>query len=323
MIEYYTVIGGGVLRMENNNWNLSTLEKESMDEKRLDELTKLIEEGNKAINGLVIIKNGNEVKDISFNGHSNKEKHAIYSCSESITSLLIGKCIQQGLIKDVNQKVIDFFPAITISKENIEAESITIENLLTMSTGLHWYDNQNYDEMWESNSPVQYFFNRPVECTPGTKFTYCSGAAHILQFILERVTGEEVLSFSKKILFDPLGISEVLWEKEANGLLGSIEITPLDMAKVGYMCLKNGMWNGKELVPAHWIKASTAKHIDTPNNLNEVTNFGAGYGYLWWRNNLGGFHANGFGGQYMFVVPESDLVVVFTGEVFGEDFFLP
>lgn len=170
---------------------------------------------------------------------------------------------------------------------------------------------------------VKYFFSRPMECIPGNKFTYCSGAVHILQFILERVTGEDVFLYSKRVLFDPLDISEVLWEKDDNGLLGSIEISPLDMAKVGYMCLKNGMWRGKEIIPKQWLEISTVKHIDTPNNLNEVTNFGAGYGYLWWKNNFGGFHANGFGGQYMFVVPESDLVVVFTGEIFGEDLFLP
>ena len=144
--------------MKNDNWNLSTLEKEGMNERKIDEFINLIEKENKPIHGLLIIKNGNVVKDISFNGHSNNEKHAIYSCSKSITSALIGKSIQQGLIKDVSQRVVDFFPEITISKENIAAESMTIENLLTMATGLEWYDNQNYDEMWENNNPVEYFY---------------------------------------------------------------------------------------------------------------------------------------------------------------------
>lgn len=310
--------------MENNTWNITTLEEEGMNQRKVEEFIEIIEKENKPIHSLVIIKNENIVKDISFKGYTSKEKHAIYSCSKSITSLLIGKTIQQGAIKDVNQRVLDFFPEITISEENILVKNMTIENLLTMSTGLEWDDHMNYDAMWDNSNPVEYFFSRAVECIPGTKFTYCSGVVHILQFILERVTGEEVFSYSKKVLFDPLDISEVSWEKEDNGLLGSIEISPLDMAKIGHMCLKMGMWKGKEIISEQWIKNSTAKHINTPNNLNEVTNFGAGYGYLWWRNKFGGFHANGFGGQYMFVVPESDLVVVFTGKIiFGEDFFLP
>lgn len=309
--------------MKNNVWPTSTLEKEGMSERKINELIDFIKKENKPIHGLVIIKNGNLVNNISFNGYSNKEKHPIYSCSKSITSALIGKSIELGFIKGVNQKVLDFFPEITISEDNIEVQNMTIENLLTMSTGLEWCDNQNYDEMWESNNPVEYFFSRPIKCTPGTKFNYCSGAPHILQFILERVISEDVFSFSKRVLFDPLEISDVLWEKDDNGLLGSIEISPLDFAKVGYIYLKNGMWKEKEIIPNQWLKTSTAKHIDTPDNLNEVTNFGAGYGYLWWRNKFGGFHANGFGGQYLFVVPESDLVVVFTSEVFGNDFFLP
>ena len=309
--------------MKHHNWNLSTLGNEGMNEKKINEFIDFIQKENKPIHSLVIIKNGNLVKDISFNGHSSKEKHAIYSCSKSITSAIIGKAIQQGLLKDVSQKVLDFFPKITIRKENEKARNMTIENLLTMATGLEWDDNKNYDEMWYSNNPVDYFFSRPVDCIPGTKFTYCSGVAHILQIILEKVAGEEVLSYGKKVLFEPLGIWDVLWGKEGNGLLGSIEITPLDMAKIGYMYLNKGMWKGVKIIPEQWVAISTSKHIDTPNNLNEVTNFGAGYGYLWWNNFFGGYHANGFGGQYMFVVPESDLVVVFTGEIFGEDFFMP
>jgi CubicO group peptidase (beta-lactamase class C family) len=309
--------------MKCNNWNVSTLIKEGMSESRVNELINFIKKENKPIHSLIIIKNGYVVKDISFNGYISKEKHAIYSCSKSITSALIGKSIQQGFIKNVSQKVLDFFPEITLSEENRELENMSIENLLTMATGLEWDDANNYDEMWDCNNAVEYFLSRPVQCPPGTKFTYCSGVPHILQFILEKVTGEEVFSYAKKVLFEPLGISNVSWDKQDNGLLGSIEMAPLDMAKIGYMYLNKGIWEGEKIIPEHWVAVSTTKHIDTPNNLNEVTNFGAGYGYLWWNNYFGGYHANGFGGQYMFVVPESDLVVVFTGESFGQDFFMP
>jgi CubicO group peptidase (beta-lactamase class C family) len=309
--------------MRNNNINETNYKNKDIDENRINELIRFIKKENKPIHSLIITKNGNIVKDISFNGYSSQNRHAIYSCSKSITSILVGKAIQQGFIKDVNQKVLDFFPEIIIKEDNRELFNMTIENLLTMTTGLEWIDIKNYGEMWDCNNPVEYFFSRPVQCPPGTRFCYCSGVPHILQFILEKVTGEEVLSYCKKVLFDPLDISDVSWDKADNGLLGSIEITPLDMAKIGYMHLNKGMWRGKEVISENWVAISTSKHIDTPDNLNEVTNFGAGYGYLWWINYFRGYHANGFGGQYMFVVPESNLVVVFTGEVFGEDFFMP
>ncbi|NMM63048.1 serine hydrolase [Clostridium sp. P21] len=309
--------------MKCGDWNVSTLKKEGMSESRINELIDFIKKENKTIHSIVVIKSGNIVKDISFNGYSSEDRHAIYSCSKSITSALIGKSIQQGFIKDVSQKVLDFFPEITLREENRRLENMSIEDLLIMATGLEWNDMKNYNEMWDSDNWVEYFFSRPVQCLPGTKFTYCSGVAHILQFIIEKVTGEEVFSYAKRVLFEPLGISNVLWDKESNGMLGSIEMTPLDMAKVGYMYLNKGIWKGEKIIPEHWVTISTSKHIDTPNNLNEITNFGAGYGYLWWNNYFGGYHANGFGGQYMFVVPESDIVVVFTGEVFGQDFFMP
>lgn len=309
--------------MINNRWSISTLEKEGMDSKKIDELTDFIAKENKPVHSLIIVKNGKLVTDISFNGYNSENIHETYSCSKSINSALVGIAINDGLIKNVNQKVLEFFPEIIIPKYNLEIKNMTLENLLTMTTGLQWEDIYNYDKLWDSKEPIEYFFNIPMKSLPGTKFCYCSGVPHILQFLLERVTGEDLLSYAKRKLFNPIGIERVKFPKDNNGLRGSIEILPLDMAKFGYLFLKKGTWNGVEIIPKQWVEISTAKYVGTPNNFNEVTNFGAGYGYQWWRNHFGGFHANGFGGQYIFVVPKLDLVVVFTGELFGEDFFMP
>jgi CubicO group peptidase (beta-lactamase class C family) len=309
--------------MRSKYWSISTLEKEGMDPQKINELIDFIIKENKPVHSLIIVKNGKLVTDVSFNGYNSENIHEIYSCSKSVNSALVGIAINDGLIKNVNQKVLEFFPEIIIPKYNLEIKNMTIENLLTMTTGLQWEDIYNYDKLWDSKNPIEYFFNLPMESLPGTKFCYCSGVPHILQFLLERATGEDLLSYAKRKLFNPIGIERVEWPKDNNGLRGSIEISPLDMAKFGYLFLKKGMWNEVEIILKQWVEISIAKYVETPNNINEVTNFGAGYGYQWWRNHFGGFHANGFGGQYIFVVPKLDLVVVFTGELFGEDFFMP
>ncbi|WBW96756.1 serine hydrolase domain-containing protein [Oceanirhabdus sp. W0125-5] len=309
--------------MENNIWENSSPEDQDMDSHMIREAIKFIEEKNKNIHSILIVKDGSILTDKSFNPDKKDKPHDIYSCSKSIVSTLIGIAIDEGLIDSINNKVLDFFPEVIIHKEDINKKEITIENLLTMTTGLKWNDYKDYDELWESENPIEYFFGHPLISEPGTKFCYCSGVPHILQFILEKVTGEDIFTYAKKKLFEPLGIKEVYWPEDDNGMKAGIMLSPINMAKFGYLFLKEGKWGENQIVSSEWVKKSTMKHIETPLESNMVTNFGSGYGYQWWMNHFGGFHANGFGGQYIFVVPKLDLVVVFTGSIYGDDFYIP
>jgi CubicO group peptidase (beta-lactamase class C family) len=146
-------------------------------------------------------------------------------------------------------------------------------------------------------------------------FNYNSGASHLLSAIVQKTTRMSTLAFAQEYLFKPLGITDVLWGSDSSGIAvggSDLRLTPRDMAKFGYLYLKDGVWEGRQIVPAEWVKASTTKHIKS----NDAS---LDYGYQWWIQPDGSFAAHGLGGQYIFVRPRQDLVVVFTSWLTGSD----
>lgn len=168
-------------------------------------------------------------------------------------------------------------------------------------------------EMMASANPVDFVLEKPVVDEPGKVFKYNSGTIHLLASLIKQKAGQEPLRYAETKLFNPLGISGVTWDADSKGVNvggSGLSLSPLELAKFGYLYLRNGVWNGKQVVPKAWIRESTQKQVEA-NNGNEAEN--SGYGYLWWVNSFGGYSAHGFGGQYLFLIPEKDLVVVFTG----------
>jgi hypothetical protein len=148
---------------------------------------------------------------------------------------------------------------------------------------------------------------------PGTTFYYDSGLPHLLSAILQKATGMTLQEYAQQKLFDPLGISDVSWAADPQGVtLGStgLMLRAPDLAKLGYLYLQHGRWNGTQVLPEEWITASTRKHMETQGLMNAAED--DGYGYLWWIDGWGGYSAHGFGGQYIFVFPALDMVAVFT-----------
>jgi hypothetical protein len=157
---------------------------------------------------------------------------------------------------------------------------------------------------------------------PGKDFYYCTGASHLLAAILQQTTGKSAFEYAEEKLFAAMGIKDIYWMSDCNGInIGGagMFMTPSDMAKFGYLYLKRGNWDGRQIVPEQWIETSTQKQINTPYGLAGRY----GYGYHWWMNRFGGYSARGFGGQYIFVLPQYEMVVVFTSGLSGSDFFLP
>lgn len=155
-----------------------------------------------------------------------------------------------------------------------------------MTTGVEWYENGNYGEndswiqMTYSKDLVQYFLNKPMKEAPGTRFNYNTGASHLLSVILKKATGKNTYDYATQKLFKPLGIKEVFWESDPQGVsIGgtNMYLSPLDMARFGYLYLRNGCWDGKQVVSENWIKEATTKHIDTSNAIAGQH----GYGYKW------------------------------------------
>ena len=192
-----------------------------------------------------------------------------------------------------------------------------------MSSGLDWPESGNayttpdnpYVRMMRSPDWVQFVLDRPMAEPPGATFNYNSGASHLLSAIVQKTTRQSTLAFAKEFLFKPLGIADVRWGADPSGIAiggSDLQLTPRDMARFGYLYLKRGVWEGQPVVPAGWVQASTTRHIQS----SEAS---LGYGYQWWTYPDGSFAAHGLGGQFIFVRPRQDLVVVFTSWLTGDD----
>jgi CubicO group peptidase (beta-lactamase class C family) len=158
----------------------------------------------------------------------------------------------------------------------------------------------------------------PMAEQPGTQFEYCNGGSFLLSVIVQETTGQTALDYAREHLFGPLGISDVAWPANPQGISigwGEIRMRPHDMLKLGYLYLHRGCWEGEQVVPAEWVAVSTIKHID--GTLQD------GYGYQWWVAEPDVYMALGYGGQYILVAPELDMVVVYTSRLAERDFYLP
>lgn len=306
-------------------WEYASPESQGMDSNILVEMLKSIEDEGIGIDALMVVRNGFVVLDTTVFPFSTfpDARHEVYSCTKSVVSILIGIAIDEGYIEDVDRPVISFFPEKTLANMDTRKEAMTLEHLLTMTTGLNCRDSYLY--RWEGmyqmrSSPdwVQFVLDLPMVEEPGFHFEYCSGASFLLSAILQETTGMDAFQFAKEHLFSPLGISDIRWPSNPRGIsigYSDLELRPEDMAKIGYLYLKDGVWNGEQIVSSAWVRDSTRKHISA--TLQE------GYGYQWWVDESGIYMALGYGGQYIIVVPEEDLVAVFVSDLAETDFFIP
>ncbi|WP_320112338.1 serine hydrolase [Draconibacterium orientale] len=259
--------------------------------------------------------------------------HSVMSVTKSFVSACIGIAIDKGFIKSVDQSIFDYLPEHQHLLTN-NREYITIEHLLTMTSGLAWdewsaaHGTESANDMdrlyFDCNDPVTCVLDREWWAEPGTFFTYNGGGIVILGEILRNATGLDLDEFSKKYLFAPLGIKEGTWMKYPNGVVveaaSSLSVTPRNMLKLGVTYLDNGMWNGERILSADWVaKSSTVYHNNVGIKLPIEDSGKNGYGYTWWQSELyhGGknikmYRANGWGGQVIMVFPELDMTVVFT-----------
>jgi metal-dependent hydrolase (beta-lactamase superfamily II)/CubicO group peptidase (beta-lactamase class C family) len=304
-------------------WPTSTPEEQGMDSEMLAGMLDTIQKQEYAIDSVTVTRHGSMVADATIHPFRPDSKHIIHSCTKSIVSALIGITLDQGYIKDVQQPVVDLFPGRTVANFDTNKRAMTLEHLLTMTTGLECQDSYLYRwrglrQMEQSEDWVQFMLDLPMAATPGTRFEYCNGASFLLSAIIQEATGMSALALAEQKLFHPLGISEVEWPANPQGISigwGSLRMKPGDMAKIGYLYLNEGMWEGKQVVPPAWVEASTRKQI--PATLED------GYGYQWWVDDSGYYMALGYAGQFIFVVPEQDMVVVFTSDLEETDFYVP
>ncbi len=302
------------------SWEYSTPEAQGMNSRLLQKLTSKIISNNLAIHSLVIIRNGYIVyQELPDPLLSIDRPHNSYSATKSITSLLTGIAIDQGYINGTDDYVVDFFPNRTIANLDNRKLNMTLEHLLMMRVGFEWdewsvpYDHPDNSvvQMWAADNQIQYVLDRPMVDEPGEPWVYSSGASHLISGIIQESTGMSTREFAEEHLFGPLGITEFTWPRDYQGVYvghGDIHFLSLDMAKIGYLCLNNGNWDGEQIVSEEWLEYSTST----------ITSFSTfhGYGYQWWTlPTIGAYYASGYEGQAIYVIPQHDLVVVFTAGI--------
>ena len=304
-------------------WRTTSPESKGMDSELLVKMMDAIWNMSIRINSVLIVHDGYIVLEANSYSYDSVDTRNIYSCTKSISSALIGIAIDKGYIKNVDQPVLGFFPKRIVKNLDADKKAMTLEHLLTMTTGLECRDSYLYEwsglrELRWSKDWVQFMIDLPMAEPPGSRFEYCNGATFLLSAILQEQTGMNALSFAEKNLFGPLGISNVVWHPNPQGITigyGELHLRPRDMAKLCLLYFTNGMGEGNRIISPQWIKASTRKHV--------TATMPSGYGYQWWIVSPDVYTASGHKGQFIIVAPEKNIVAVFTSSLLPEDFFVP
>ena len=266
----------------------------------------------------MVVRNGYIVAEKYFSPiYDVNTTHVLFSATKSFVSCLVGIAIDMGFVENVSQRVLGFFPNRTIANSDEQKESITLEHLLTMTAGFDWDESSYVDfdndffRMRATEDWAQYVLDRPMAAEPGEVFLYNSGASHLLATILNITTGMSPLQFADQYLFGPMGVERRAWLADPKGVNfggADLALTPRDMAKFGLLFLREGHWDGNQIVRSDWVETSTSNHTTTYGFLN--------YGYQWWVDPLHGtISARGYQGQKIFILPEHDMVVVFTANI--------
>ncbi|HZY81578.1 MAG TPA: serine hydrolase [Cyclobacteriaceae bacterium] len=256
---------------------------------------------------------GDPIGEVTFNSET---LHDIRSISKSVVSACVGIAIAQGKLKDVNQSVFDFFPEFEKYKTGDRAK-LTLEHLLTMSSGLHWnedvpYDNPENSEVLMANAsnPVEFVLSREMDTIPGVVWKYNGGTTQLLAAIIRKVSGKDVDEFAKENLFGPLGISNFEWihypATTMPAAASGVRLRPYDLLKFGLLYYNGGSWNGKQILSKEWVDASFTKHV------NRGEDGGYGYQFWMWNDPYPMVVAVGNGDQRIFFNKELNLVVVTT-----------
>lgn len=320
-------------------WEMVTPDSQGISSDDLERMVEHIESNNLAIHSIIIYKNGTIPFEEYFEPFTSDALHNIKSTSKGIISALTGIALHEGYIESLDETVLSYLSEYDV--DTTGKSDITIRDLLTMSAGLKW-DENNLNSMYTffvNKRIVKRVLNQPLTDEPGTVFNYNTGLTHLLSAIISKASGMSTLQFAEEHLFDPLDIQNIHWDTDKEGYqIGGSELflTPRAMTKFGVMYLHDGEYRGRQIVPKDWVAASKTTQIEGSFHGADIQ-----YGYLWWLN-IGNqlftylddesiFLAMGARGQRIFISPEHDAVAVITADERDEsqcdilirDFILP
>lgn len=293
--------------------NRSTPQAEGVDAAALRRLVDRLDH-LEDVHSVMVLRHGRVIAESWWYPHTADRPHTMFSVSKSFTSTAVGIAIHEGLLT-LDDQVLDLLPDDAPADPGEHLRAMRVRDLLTMTTGHSASTMEGIDRTISlpGNRWARAILAQPVEHEPGTHFVYNTGATYLLSAILHRLTGERLLDYLTPRLLAPLGSTRATWEQDPDGIdTGGfgLSITTEEMAAFGQLYLQGGVWEGRQLVPAGWVAAATAKQV--PNGPHDWPEWNQGYGYQFWQCRHGAYRADGAFGQYVVVWPEKDLVIAMT-----------
>lgn len=266
-----------------------------------------------SMKSLLVNRNGERILTYYDEGHDPSRAVNIKSASKSVLSALIGIALDEGHLRDLDQRLVEFFPNL-LEDAPPSKKNITLRNVLLMRSGLESTSFGNYGAWVTSNNWVRDALRRPLVDPPGEVTNYSTGNSHILSAVLTKATDRDLKSYAQDRLFDPLEVRIRSWQRSPEGYRfggNNFSLTPVGFLRFGQLFLKEGRWKGQQVVPSDWVEESTRAYVHD-------TYHGYPYGYFWWNATYRGWDVDfawGHGGQYVFIVPRLNLVVATTSNL--------
>jgi len=314
-----------------DGWETASWEAVGCDSQGMAAMIADIRDGGyENLHSILIVKDGKLVFEEYFGGYNASRIGDVASVTKSVTAIMVGVAMDQGLIEGPEQYLSELLPAYADMIEGDEMKAkLRLHHLLSMTSGIEWdedtypYGDSRNDatRMARAVDPVKFILSRPIVREPGTQFQYSGANPMLLSAILQEATGERVVDYARQYLFAPLEIRQYGWDSYEDGHTntdGGLALRPRDMAKIGLLMLDEGRWDGVQMLSPQWVSESTQAHTTVAPGLQ--------YGYQWWREKqpillerVESYFAAGYGGQLISVYPDQNMIVVFTSQVANHD----
>ena len=291
----------------------TTPEKEGVSSKGIIDFLNAIDTGKIEIHSFMFLRHGRIIAEGWWNPYGPEFKHLMYSASKTFAATGIGLAVSENKLR-LSDKVVSFFPASLPDTLSDFMKMMTVKDLLMMSTGQDMDSKRGLNDDW-----VRSFLAKAPLSKPGTIFRYNNTATFMLSAIVQQVTGETLFEYLKPRIFKPLEIRGIDWDLNPQGInLGfmGLRLRTEDMAKFGQLLLRQGVWNGKQLIPKEWVSEATSFKIKSQGGSErlspELNDWKQGYCYQMWRCRNNGVRLDGMAGQFVILLPDKDAVVVLT-----------
>lgn len=300
-------------RDDGADWSATSPEEQGMDSTLLRTgLTKL---GNNAsLFSALVIRHDRLVAERYYHGSDAQRSNNVHSVSKSILQALVHIAVAKGYIGSLDDPVADYLPEY-FGNASPEKKKITIRHMLTMRSGLDWTEDSTESQVEKASNWVQPILSRPLVSVPGTTYNYSTGNTHVVSAVLQKATRMSTCQFAHQYLFEPMGITAEHWGRDPQSIFSggyNVYLTPREMAKFGLLYLHDGKWAGQPLVPTSAVRAAQARTTQVDDTFS--------YSEGWWMHTISGrsmYFAWGYGGQFVYVIPSADIVLVTSENTSG------